>query len=112
MNSELYKTTIESFGVKKPSKHLITEARKIASGKEGDFKLIKKEIALCKLLEKPSVTVKQQERINKLNADIEDYLNKKNQPKKLPSGRQQPVNPRVKPKSQPETKTSSETIEC
>lgn len=94
MNSELYKTTIESFGVSKPSKILTSEARKIAMGKPGDMKLIKKEIALCKLTEKTSVTAKQQERINKLAADIDNYINKKNQPKKIPQGRQAPINPR------------------
>jgi hypothetical protein len=96
MNSELYRTTIESYGVKKPSKILIAEARKVAMGKECDIKLVKKEIALCKLTEKTSVTPKQQEKINKLAQDIDAHITKKNQPKKLPSGRQAPINPRVK----------------
>jgi len=107
MNSELYKTTIESFGVKKPSKLLIAEARKIASGKECDIKLVKKEVALCKLLEKSSVTAKQQERINKLSAEVDQHIEKKNQPKKLPANRQQPINPRVKPKVE-----KNDTVEC
>jgi hypothetical protein len=116
MNSELYKTTIDSFGVKKPSKHLIAEARKVAMGKECDMKLVKKEIALCKLTEKSSVTPKQQERINKLAADIDEYLAKKNQPKKLPPNRSVPINPRVKPNPERQKKDKDDlnksTIEC
>jgi hypothetical protein len=114
MNSELYKTTIDSFGVKKPSKHLIAEARKVAMGKECDMKLVKKEIALCKLTEKSSVTPKQQERINKLAADIDEYIAKKNQPKKLPPNRSVPVNPRkvAKQDKKESNDLNKSTIEC
>ena len=112
MNSELYKTTIESFGVAKPSKILVAEARKVAMGKECDMKLVKKEIALCKLTNKSSVTPKQQERINKLASDIDTYLNKKNQPKKLPSGRQAPVNPRSLKSQTTRSEKKDEEIEC
>lgn len=107
MNSELYKTTIESYGVKKPSKILIAEARKVASGKQCDIKLVKKEIALCKLTERDSVTQKQQDKINKLAQDIDTHIAKKNQPKKLPQGRLIPVNPR-KIKKQEEVVESAE----
>ena len=96
MNKELYKTTIESFGVAKPSKVLTSEARKVAMGKQCDIKLVKKEVARCKLLEKSSVTAKQQERINKLTSEVDQLIEKKNQPKKLPPNRVLPVDPRSK----------------
>lgn len=73
MNSELYKTTLESFGVQKPSKILIAQARKVGMGKELDLKLVKKEIQLCKQQEK---IAKQQEKANKLSADIERMTGK------------------------------------
>jgi hypothetical protein len=108
MNSELYKTTIESFGVTKPSKVLTSEARKIAMGKPGNMKVIKAEIARCKLLERPTVTPKQQERINKLTTQVDQLLKPKEV--KLPKGRVQPQDPRkVKPKAKP---SSDEEVEC
>lgn len=91
-NKELYKTTIESFGLKKPSKLLTDQARNIANGIKGDTRLIKMEIARCKLLERPTVTVKQQEKINKLTTDIDTYLSKP----KSTSNRKPPVDPRLK----------------
>lgn len=89
-NKDLYKTTVESFGVKKPSKLLTDQARNIANGIKGEIRLIKMEIARLKLLELPSVTAKQQEKINKLTADIDAYLAK---PKPV-SKKNPPIDPR------------------
>lgn len=111
MNQELYKTTIESFGIAKPSKVLTTEARKIANGKPGDMKIIKAEIARCKLLEKKAVTAKQQERINKLTEKVDNMINKSKQPAKLPSGRQAPVDPRKQKQLKPKLTRSEDDVE-
>lgn len=73
MNSELYRTTIESFGVEKPSKLLISQARKAAMGKEVDIKLVKKEIQLCKQKEK---VIREQAKADKLTAEIEKLSGK------------------------------------
>jgi hypothetical protein len=88
VNKELYKQTLDSFGVAKPSKLLTDQAKLIASGEKANKRIIKMEVARLKLLEKPSVTPKQQERINKLTQDIENVVEK--------SGRKPPVDPRNK----------------
>lgn len=87
-NNDLYKITLESFGVKKPSKILIQQARNVSKGIKPDTRLIKMEVARAKLLEKPSVTAKQQLKINELTGKIDEYIAK-------PKGnRKAPVDPR------------------
>jgi hypothetical protein len=89
-NNDLYKITIESFGVKKPSKILIQQAKNISKGIKPDTRLIKMEVARAKLLEKPSVTAKHPLKINELTGKIDEYLAK---PK--PEGkRKAPIDPR------------------
>lgn len=91
-NKDLYTTTLESYGVKKPSKILRDQARNVSNGIKPDMKLIKMEIARSLLLEKPSVTAKQQQKINDLTARIDEHMNKP----KPPSKRNIPIDPRKK----------------
>lgn len=88
INKELYKETLNSFGVGKPSKLLTDQAKLIASGEKPNKRIIKMEVARIKLLEKPTVTTKQQLRINKLTTDIQTVLSK--------NTRKPPVDPQMK----------------
>ena len=88
INKELYKETLNSFGVRKPSKLLTDQAKLIASGEKPNKRIIKMEVARIKLLEKPTVTTKQQLRINKLTTDIQTVLSK--------NTRKPPVDPQMK----------------
>lgn len=74
--SDLYKVTIESFGVRKPSKILIQQAKNVSKGIKPDTRLIKMEVARAKLLEKQYVTDKQQAKINELTDKIDKHVNK------------------------------------
>lgn len=70
LNSEIYKKTCESFGVKKLSPVLIAQARKAGWGKPIDLKLVKLEIRRVNLACKEKLTDKQRETLAKLTAQV------------------------------------------